>query len=168
MISALIPAIAPLLSKAVDMIGAKIGVDMNSDEMKSKRMDIELEMAKMVNEIDLKQLDINLAEASNPNRSYPTWREVLGYICGLAVAYHFIIQQFLAFIFSAFGKTTSLPSLEMSGLMTILTTMLGVHFVDSRYNSAQGVMPNDRLKNPPSSGRLVYDAEAGGTVYRPD
>ena len=55
MIAALIPALAPLMSKAVDMIGSKLGVDMTSDEMKSKRMDIELEMAKMVNGIDLKQ-----------------------------------------------------------------------------------------------------------------
>ncbi len=165
MIAALIPALAPLMSKAVDKIGSKLGVDMTSDEMKSKRMDIELEMAKMVNGIDLKQLDINLAEASNPNRSFPTWRECLGYVCGLAVAYHFIVQQFIAFIFSAFGKPISLPTLEISGLMTILSTMLGVHFVDSRYNSPPNTMPDDRQK---PTGQLVYDAEAGGTVWKPN
>ena len=156
MIAALLPALTPIVSKVIDLVGNKIGVDMTSDEMKSKRMDIELEMTRMLNSVDLKQLDINLAEASNPNRSFPTWRECLGYVCGLAVAYHFIIQQFIAFIFSAFGKPISLPSLEISGLMTILSTMLGVHFVDSRYNSPQGQPP----------GQLVYDAEAGGTVWK--
>lgn len=143
MIAALLPVLTPLLSKAVDLIGSKMGVDMNSDEMKSKRMDIELELAQMMNSIDLKQLDINIAEASNPNRKFPTWREVLGYVCGIAVAYHFVIQQMLAFTLAAFGKTIPLPTLEMSGLMTILSTMLGVHFVDSRYNSPQGSMPGD-------------------------
>lgn len=143
MIAALIPALAPLFSKVIDVVGGKIGVDMNSDEMKSKRMEIELEMAKMLNSVDLKQLEINLAEASNPSRTYPTWREVLGYVCDLAVAYHFVLQQFLAFIFSAFGKTIVLPTLEMSGLMTILSTMLGVHFIDSRYNSPPNIMPDD-------------------------
>lgn len=166
MIAALLPALTPLMSKAVDVIGAKLGVDMTSDEMKSKRMDIELEMAKMLNSVDLKQLEINLAEASNPSRTYPTWREVLGYVCGIAVVYHFVIQQFLAFTLSAFGKTVVLPTLEMSGLMTILSTMLGVHFVDSRYNSPPNTMPDDKLKS--SSGRVVYDEEAGGNVWKPD
>lgn len=165
MIATLIPALAPLFSKVIDVVGGKIGVDMNSDEMKSKRMEIELEMAKMLNSVDLKQLEINLAEASNPSRTYPTWREVLGYVCGLAVAYHFVLQQFLAFIFSAFGKTIILPTLEMSGLMTILSTMLGVHFVDSRYNSPPNIMPDDRKK---STGQVVYDPEAGGTIWKPD
>lgn len=163
MITALLPALAPLVSKTIDLVGSKLGVDMTSDEMKSKRMDIELEMSKMMNQIDLKQLDINLAEASNPSRSFPTWRECLGYVCGLAVAYHFIIQQFIAFIFGACGKPVSLPTLEMSGLMTILSTMLGVHFVDSRYNSPPNIMPNEK-----QTGHLVYDAEAGGTVWKPN
>lgn len=158
--------LGPLLGKVVDTVGSKLGVDMNSDEIKSKRLDIELEVSKLVAQTDLKQLEINLAEAQAPNRTWPTWRELLGYICAIAVGYHFIIQQVLAFLMSSAGLAVVLPALDMTGLMTILSAMLGVHFVDSRYNSPIGTQPTPQ--NLQKTGKLVNDPDAGGLVWKQD
>lgn len=148
MLPAILGLLTPLLGKIVDTVGNKLGVDMDSDGLKEKKLEISQEINKMLHEQDMKalemsirQIDVNMEEAKNPNRKWVTWRELLGYICAFAVMYHFIIQQFMAFIFSAAGHPTPLPELEMSGLMTILSAMLGVHFVDSRYNSPQGTDP---------------------------
>ena len=163
MLPILLSVLGPLLGKVVDTVGAKLGVDMSTDEIKNKRLEIELEVQKLVSQIDLKQLDINLEEARAPGRTWPTWREFLGYICAAAVAYHFVIQQFLAFILSVGGVAVVLPMLDMTGIMTILSAMLGVHFVDSRYNSPIGIPPTEKPK-----GQLVNDPEAGGVVWRQD
>lgn len=160
----LLALLGPLLGKVVDTVGSKLGVDMNTDEIKSKKMDIELELAKLVAQGDYKQLEINLAEAANPNRKWPTWRETLGYICAAAVAYHFVIQQMLAFGLAAAGLVVALPTLEMSGLMAILSSMLGVHFVDSRYNSPIGVQPG--TMGP--YGPRVPAEDIGKAVFTPD
>ena len=160
----LLALLGPLFGKVVDIVGTKIGVDMETDVMKAKKADIELELAKLIAQGDFKQLEINLAEAANPNRRWPTWREMLGYVCVVAIAYHFVIQQMLAFAAGLAGYTPVLPVLEMSGIMTILSAMLGVHFVDSKYNSPPGVAPVE----PSAKGRLVNDPEAGGLVWRLD
>ena len=158
--------LGPLLGKVVDTVGSKLGVDMSTDEIKSKRLDIELEVSKMIAQTDLKQLEINLAEAQNTSRTWPTWREMLGYICAAAVGYHFVIQQVLAFLLSAGGVEVVLPVLDMTGIMTILSAMLGVHFVDSRYNSPVGTPP---IPQPiKRTGRMVNDPDAGGLVWKED
>jgi hypothetical protein len=164
MLPLIMGVLGPILGKVVDTVGSKLGVDMSTDEIKSKKLEIELEVSKLVAQSDLKQLEINLAEATNPNRQWPTWRESLGYICAAAVAYHFVIQQMLAFILSVGGVSVILPVLDMTGILTILSAMLGVHFVDSRYNSPMGQMPTVKPKE--AKGNLVYDADAGGTVWR--
>jgi hypothetical protein len=141
MLPVILGFLAPLLGKVINTVGEKVGVDMDSDDLKTKKIEIELEIAKMLSTADLKQLEINIAEASNPNRTWVTWREALGYICAVAVGYHFVIQQVLAFALGALGHKVGLPELDMAGLMTILSAMLGVHFVDSKYNSPSGKLP---------------------------
>lgn len=168
----LLSLLAPLLGKVVDTVGSKLGVNMDSPELQAKKIELELEVQKIISTADVKQLEINLAEAANTSRKWPTWREMLGYICAAAIGYHFVIQQFLAFALSAGGLSVVLPALDMTGIMTILSAMLGVHFIDSRYNSPLGIMPNvdEAAVTGPDKrkGHLVNDPEAGGVVWRDD
>lgn len=136
MLPALIPTIGSLVSLALDK-----ALPGDSEETKKLKVQIQADLEKSLMNLEAKQLDINLAETQFAGRTWPTWREVLGYICAAAVGYHFLIQQFMSFVMNAVGHPVPLPELEMSGLMTILSAMLGVHFVDSRYNSEQGRMP---------------------------
>lgn len=155
--------LGPLVGKIIDTVGSKIGVDMSSDQIKGKKLDIELELQKLINEAASKQLDINEAEAANPNRRWITWREALGYVCVAAVAFNFLVYQVLFAICSMAGVELGIPPLDITGLMAILSGMLGIHFVDSRFNSQAGCPPVDL----PSKGKqMVYNEKEGKMEWR--
>lgn len=155
--------LGPLIGKIVDTVGSKVGVDMSSDEIKKKRLDLELELQKLISEAASKQLDINEAEAANPNRRWITWREALGYVCVAAVAFNFLVFQVLFAICSMAGVELGIPPLDITGLMAILSGMLGIHFVDSRFNSPIGTPPADF---PSKNKQLVYDEKEGKMVWK--
>lgn len=158
----MLPVVAAILGLIPQVLDRVLPGD--SPEDRKIKLGIQEQMQNSIQALSLKQLDINLAEAANPNRKWPTWRETLGYICAAAVAYHFVIQQMLAFGLAAAGISVILPTLEMSGLMAILSAMLGVHFVDSRYNSPIGVQPGSM---GPYGPRVAAE-DIGKTVYTPD
>lgn len=169
MLPILLGVLGPLLGKVIDTVGSKLGVDMDSDQLKTKKVELELELQKLLQESAVGQLKVNEAEAANPNRTWLTWREALGYVCVLAVSYHFVLQPLMIFLLASAGHPIeALPDIEISGLMTILSAMIGVHFVDSRYNSEPGKMPVVPNKPKSAGGRLVFDKEAGGTIWKED
>jgi len=154
----MLPAILGLLGNILPGVLDRVLPGENPDIVKIKlQMAQELNMALL--NADLKQLDINAAEAANPNRTWPTWREALGYICVFAVAYHFIFQPMIAFALSAFGVSFVLPTLETANLMSILAGMLGIHYTDSRFNSPEGSMPN--VPKAAVGGRIVPQNQHG-------
>lgn len=86
------------------------------------------ELAALAAETDLAkgQQAINLAEASSENLFVAGWRPFIGWTCGAAFAYHFILQPLLAFLFSAAGHPIQLPVFQMGELSTVLMGMLGL------------------------------------------
>jgi len=74
----------------------------------------------------LAQSDTNKIEAASEDSFTRRWRPFIGWICGCAMAYHFIIQPLLAFIFAAFNHPISLPEFDMNTLYTVLMGMLGL------------------------------------------
>jgi hypothetical protein len=133
--------ITALVPQLLNMFAGMFGIDTTSEDAKLKLAELELKSQQMIADQLTKQMDVNEAEAANPNRTWPTWRECLGYVCVLAVAYHFVLQPFLVFLLSLAGMSVILPALDMTGLMTILSAMLGIHYVNSRFNSTPGSMP---------------------------
>jgi len=133
MLPILMPILGTLFSKVVDVVGNKLGVDMSSDEMKGKRLDIELELQKLaslaetqIQAANLRQIDVNVAEAQNANLFVAGWRPAVGWICAVALGYHFVGQPVIAFIAAALGHTIPLPVFDMQTLMTVLMGMLGL------------------------------------------
>lgn len=170
MLAALIPMIGTAISQVLDRT-------LPGEDAETKKLKIQLQadMQKALMSIDMAQLEINKIEAANPNRSWPTWRECLGYICVVAVLYRFVILDFISVVLSAAGHQVTLPEFEISGLMTILSAMLGVHFVDSRFNSPAGQMPTpQRIQVAPprkDSSRTPYVQGKGKLVdgiWQPD
>ena len=86
------------------------------------------ELAKLAAETSLAegQLAINKAEAKSDNLFVAGWRPFIGWTCGAAFCYHFILQPLLAFILAAAGHSVVLPSFDMSTLSTVLMGMLGL------------------------------------------
>jgi len=137
MFQLLLPILGNILSNVVDRV-----LPGDNPEIAKIKLQMQQELNTAMLNVNLEQLKINAAEAGNPNRTWLTWREALGYICVFAVAYHFIFQPMIAFGLSACGVVFVLPTLETANLMSILAGMLGIHYTDSRFNSPEGSMPN--------------------------
>jgi hypothetical protein len=73
------------------------------------------------------QLEINKAEASSSSLFVAGWRPYVGWVCGSALAYHFMLQPCLAFLIALYKwQAPPLPAFDMGSLMTILLGMLGL------------------------------------------
>jgi|TARA_R110000796_G_scaffold37743_1_gene95489 hypothetical protein len=75
----------------------------------------------------LAQLEINKAEAASGSLFKGGWRPFVGWICGVALLYHFILTPLILFSVGLSGATIPpLPEFDMSSLMTVLMGMLGL------------------------------------------
>ncbi|MEZ5690289.1 MAG: holin family protein [Rickettsiales bacterium] len=120
---ALIPAISELLDK---IIPDPLEREKAQSELLKYERAAELEKLKMALSADLNQSEINKIEATNSNIFISGWRPFIGWVCGIAFAYHFIIQPVLVFIIAGSGGKIELPSFNMEALSTVLMGMLGL------------------------------------------
>lgn len=72
------------------------------------------------------QLAVNAAEAQHRTLFVAGWRPFVGWVCGVAFAYHFIAQPLLAFAAAWAGQTIALPQFDTSTLFYVLGGMLGL------------------------------------------
>lgn len=85
------------------------------------------------------QMEVNKAEAESGSVFKGGWRPFIGWTCGAAFAYHFIIQPFLIFAITVFGlDLPALPDFDMSALMPVLLGMLGLGGMRS-FEKSKGV-----------------------------
>lgn len=75
---------------------------------------------------DAQQNTVNEVEAAHRSIFVAGWRPFIGWVCGLAFAYHFILQPMLSFFMAALGKTFPVPSFDVATLTTVLMGMLGL------------------------------------------
>lgn len=90
---------------------------------------------------DLGQIGVNTKEAESPALFVSGWRPAIGWTCGLAYAYTFVLQPFGTFLLMALGHpidAASLPRLETSELSMVLFGMLGLGTMRS-YEKVNGV-----------------------------
>ncbi len=72
------------------------------------------------------QINVNQEEAKSSNVFVAGWRPAIGWICGLAFAWEFVVMPILAFISAAFGHTIPVPVFDGSTMITVLMGMLGL------------------------------------------
>ena len=73
------------------------------------------------------QLAINAKEAEHGSIFVAGWRPAVGWICGLALAWNFIIQPIASWIAFLSGvDLVGMPTLDAGELTTILLGMLGL------------------------------------------
>lgn len=99
----------------------------NTPADKLELLRLQIQQQAMENDVLKGQLEVNAAEAANSNRSWLTWRELVGYACAAAFIWSYVVQPFLVFIIVVAGHPLpQLPELDMAQLMMVLGTMLGV------------------------------------------
>lgn len=117
MLQALIGPVTGLLDKFVE----------DKDQKARLAHDIATMAEKHAHEAAMAQVEVNKAEAGHRSIFVAGWRPFIGWTCGVALAYHFVVAPLI--IFGAGWAGTSIPDLptfDMDSLMTVLLGMLGL------------------------------------------
>lgn len=72
------------------------------------------------------QRDINKEEAKSQSVFVAGWRPFIGWVCGSAFAWNFVIGPIAEWIATLFGYKTDIPPLDSSLMMPVLLGMLGL------------------------------------------
>tara|TARA_R110000824_G_scaffold3147_5_gene14583 strand:- start:5401 stop:5796 length:396 start_codon:yes stop_codon:yes gene_type:complete len=117
MLTALIAPVSNLLGKFIE-----------DKDMKNKLAHEVATMAENhANELAKGQIEINKAEASHKSIFVAGWRPFIGWTCGIALCWHFVLQPVTLFVCTYIGLTIpTLPEFDMGSLMTILGGLLGL------------------------------------------
>ena len=85
------------------------------------------------------QAEVNRAEAQHRNIWVAGWRPFIGWVCGAALAWHFVLAPVVLFVASWLDVfLPPLPAFDMDSLMTVLLGMLGLGGLRS-YEKAKGL-----------------------------
>ncbi len=107
----------PLIGNIIDRIlpDPKVAAEAKLEMMKLAQNG-QLEVLHSETQLALGQQDINKVEANNQSVFVSGWRPFIGWVCGSAMAYKFILTPLLAFVFAAFGHPLNLPVLDYADL----------------------------------------------------
>ena len=100
-----------------------------SEEEKGK---IKIRLQELENEINSKQMDINLADAKSTATDISgilqrSWRPLIGFSAALAIFWEFVLKNFIVFFLAVFEvQTEPLPQLDMEQLMPLVMALLGM------------------------------------------
>jgi len=109
----------PLISTVID----KVIPDKNGAE-KAKQA-IEAELIANATQLNLAQADTNKIEAAHRTVWVAGWRPFIGWVCGVAMAWHFVGVPLIMFLAAWSGTVIpELPVFDMSSLMTVLMGLL--------------------------------------------
>ena len=92
------------MSVLTSLVGPVTGLLDKFIEDKDQKAKLAHELATMADkhaqEAMLAQLEINKAEAASGSLFKGGWRPFVGWTCGIAFAYHFVLQPLLIFVFA--------------------------------------------------------------------
>lgn len=111
-------AVTPVINKVLDFIPDP-----------QQKLQAQQALMEGLSQWDSQQTSINAVEAANNSLFVAGWRPFIGWTCGAAFAYKFILQPFLVFIIVACGvnfKISLLPVLDWSELSMVLMGLLGL------------------------------------------
>jgi hypothetical protein len=117
-----------MLSK---LIGPVTGLLDKVIEDKDQKAQLAHELATMADrhaqDLALAQIEVNKAEAASGSLFKGGWRPFIGWVCGGAFAYHFVLQPVIVFaVLTAGVDLPPLPEFDMASLMTVMMGMLGL------------------------------------------
>tara|TARA_R110000737_G_C14449027_1_gene462843 strand:- start:9 stop:416 length:408 start_codon:yes stop_codon:yes gene_type:complete len=121
MIASLVSAILPGVT---DIIGRFLPEDKEA-RAKAER-EIEQQLSTHLAAIDIAQLEVNKEEAKSGNIFIAGWRPFVGWTCGFALCWTYILQPIAQFVLAQTGNLIDLPALDMSTMMPVLLGMLGL------------------------------------------
>lgn len=117
MLQALIGPVTSILDKFVE----------DKDQKNALAHEIATMAEKHAHEAAMAQVNVNKAEAEHRSIFVAGWRPFIGWTCGVALCYHFVLAPIIIFVSGWAGaELPKLPSFDMDSLMTVLLGMLGL------------------------------------------
>jgi hypothetical protein len=113
----------------VDSVGKIVDELHTSEEEKAQA---KIKLKELENALNKAQTDINLADAKSTATGIGgimqrSWRPLIGMSCALAIFWEFVLKQFIVFFLAVFEiETLDLPSLDLSVLMPLVMSLLGM------------------------------------------
>ncbi len=127
--------ITAVIDKFFPSANAKIDLD-------KQKLALELQKALLDAQMLKNQTDINEQEAKHESIFVAGWRPFIGWVCGCAFAFNYVVVPFLTWSYVALvgHAMPPLPELDMVTMMTLLTGMLGIGMMRSydKKNSSNG------------------------------
>ena len=120
MLASLIPSLLPLVGDVLDRFFP------DKEKAEQAKREIESQFTEHLANIDLAQLEVNKEEAKSRNIFIAGWRPFIGWTCGLALCWTYILQPIAQFVLAQTGHLIDLPGLDMSTMMPVLLGMLGL------------------------------------------
>lgn len=153
----------PIIGDLIDSVG-----DLISEAIpdKDKRMEIDLELAKLADEANARahaenmgQIAVNETEAKHGSIFVAGWRPFAGWVGGFALAYSAIVYPFISWASRVAGYAGDLPVLDNTLVMTIMMGMLGLGAQRS-YEKKHGVSTNDYTDVPQAEAPVAAPKKA--------
>lgn len=120
-------ALIPMLGNMFDRIfpdpkdasDAKLEVMRMAQAGDLAQLDAELKMA-------TGQIEVNRVEAAHQSLFVAGWRPAIGWVCGAAFAFKFVVGPSAVVLMAMAGQPIVLPDFDFSEMSTILLGMLGL------------------------------------------
>ena len=94
-----------------------------------ERMAAKLKVLELEKSGELAQIAVNAQEARHVSIFVAGWRPFIGWVCGLAFTWAFLLYPILSFFVVAIGlpiDLTLVPELDLASMMPVLMGMLGL------------------------------------------
>lgn len=119
----LIPLIGNLLDKffpdPVAAADAKLKLMQMAQNGELAQLDADLKLA-------TGQMEVNKVEAANASLFVAGWRPAIGWVCGAAFAFKFVVGPLAVVLMAMAGHPITLPVFDFTEMSTILLGMLGL------------------------------------------
>ena len=132
----MMPLLTALLPAVTDAVSRFLPEDKEARAQAQRQL--EASLADSLAAIDLAQLDINKTEAASRSVFVAGWRPFIGWTCGAAMAYSYVLQPIISFGLAQANYLIALPSVELGEMMPVLMGMLGLGGLRS-YEKVKGV-----------------------------
>ena len=117
-----------MLTALIGPVSKLVGKFIEDKDVKNKLShDLATLAQRHAQELAKSQIEVNKMEAQSRHWFVASWRPFIGWTCGIALMWHFVLSQFILFFATMFGfSLPALPEFDMGSLMTVLMGMLGL------------------------------------------
>jgi hypothetical protein len=117
---ALLPTLLPALTEVLDRV-----VPDQAAAAKAK-LEMEARLLEAATAQASQQTEINKIEAGHQSIFVSGWRPYIGWVCGMAIAWAFLVAPMLSWLLPVMGVAAAVPPLQTEFLLELVFAMLGL------------------------------------------